>query len=143
MPSTRINCRTLFDVTATGVRSHYRESQIPFEDAAGQHITNLDQWNRARNQQRNLETLHQIISLRTLPENISLPTNNNAWCFEFDVPNTDALGDDLSLLLADCAGVPMITGLGESETPGSYLQPNINIWFSVVVLNNDEDEDHG
>jgi len=61
----RILCRTLFDCSATGVTGHYRPSQVPFEDSAGNTIANQHDWMFARNQQRNWETLNQLISLRT------------------------------------------------------------------------------
>jgi hypothetical protein len=50
-------CRTLFDITATGITGHYKTSRIPFMDEAGQEIANTDDWNRARNQQRNPKVL--------------------------------------------------------------------------------------
>ena len=46
-------CKTLFDITATGVTGHYKSSRVPFRDSTGNNIENETTWNRARNQQRN------------------------------------------------------------------------------------------
>jgi hypothetical protein len=136
----RIHCCTLFDITATGVRSHYKESRIPFHDETGQLIQDQLNWTRSRNQQRNWETINQLISLRTLPENISTPIYNTstlAWEFEFDVVNIESISLNDNLvggLLRDCVGVPMILGLTEKSEIGNILTtagPEINIWFTV------------
>jgi len=47
----RFICRTLFDITATGVTGHAKSARIPFEDRTGRRITDYVIWNRARNQQ--------------------------------------------------------------------------------------------
>lgn len=129
----RIRCRTLFDITATGVRSHYKESRIPFYDDSGKMITNIEAWHHARNQQRNWETINQILALRTLPQEISVPVvHDKTWTFEFAIDELAAIseGDNFaSLLLADCDSVPMIIGLNESASVSPMLQPNVNIWF--------------
>jgi len=131
----RIQCRTAFDITATGVRSHYRESRIPFQDDTGGSITDLVSWNRARNQQRNWETLNQIISLRCLPERISVPQRrDNLWTFDFEVPGLSSISagdDDLGLLLQDADSIPMITGLDEPMGLDATLSPGHNIWFEL------------
>lgn len=135
MSRTRIQCRTLFDITATGVRNHRR----------GDAMTE-GQWQQARNQQRNWDTVNQIIALRTLPENISEPSRQGQyWLFEFDVLDISTLGsatNDLSELIADSKGVPMITGLTETYRKLSYLEPDVNIWFSVLSLNNARGNDN-
>ena len=48
----RFSCKTLFDITATGVTGHYKSSRVPFTDLAGTDITNELTWNRSRNHQR-------------------------------------------------------------------------------------------
>lgn len=131
-----IRCRTLFDISATGVRSHYRESRIPFRDDIGQDIKDLASWNRARNQQRNWETLNQIISLRCLPENITTPVaHKNIWSFVFDISSLASSSRDenaVGWFLHDSQGIPMITGLNEDSTVSTTLMPGVNIWFDVV-----------
>jgi len=66
----QILCRTFFDCSPTGITGHYRPSQVPFTDGAGNTINNQHDWTFARNQQRNWETLNQLISLRTQPFDI-------------------------------------------------------------------------
>ena len=139
-----IRCRTLFDITETGVRKHTANARLPFQDQAGQDVDTESAWVRSRNQQRNWETLNQIMALRTLPENISSPVcqpseKGHTWQFEFDIPDMAAVSEGdraLSLLLQDCESVPMITGLGETATLATELrtqEPAANIWFAVVA----------
>jgi hypothetical protein len=135
-----IQCATLFDITETGVRNHTANARLPFQDQAGQDIDTESAWVRSRNQQRNWETLNQIMALRTLPENISSPVRQESeqghtWQFEFDVPDLSAVSEGdaaLSLLLQDCEAVPMITGLSESADLEPVLRTRgaaANIWF--------------
>ena len=137
-----IQCTTLFDITETGVRNHTANARLPFRDQAGQDIDTETSWVRSRNQQRNWETLNQIMALRTLPENISTPVcersdQGRIWQFEFDIPDLSAVsqGDAaLSLLLQDCEAVPMITGLRETADLEPALRtqdPGANIWFAL------------
>jgi hypothetical protein len=137
----RICCSTLFDITATGVRSHYKESRVPFHDDTGRVIEDHQSWTRSRNQQRNWETINQLISLRTLPENISTPefdASDHTWKFEFDVVNIESISLNDNLvggLLRDCVGVPMILGLTEKSEISNILTTagsEINIWFTVL-----------
>lgn len=131
----QIQCRTLFDITATGVRSHFRESRIPFQDDQGLEIRDLASWTRSRNQQRNWETINQIISLRCLPERITAPRRTEQeWWFDFEVPNIASIerdGNAVGWLLHDARDIPMITGLDEPSGVGTMLVPGVNIWFSV------------
>ena len=84
----KIICQTLFDCTYTGVTGHFRIAQIPFADRTGTVIRTEEQWYRARNQQRNWETLMQVISLRTQPLNLTIPTlKDGKWEFEFGADN--------------------------------------------------------
>jgi hypothetical protein len=111
---------------------------IPFEDQAGQPIQDLAAWNRSRNQQRNWETLLQILGLRAQPMDLVMPVyRNGTWEFEFAIEaeavytvnnNTDPLAG----LLNDCNGVPMLTGLTEKsgvERTISTHGADQNIWF--------------
>jgi hypothetical protein len=139
---TKILCRCLFDITATGITGHYKSSRIPFTDRAGNSIVNELSWNRARNQQRNWETLTQIISLRTQVD-LTLPEKfDGAWEFEFTTETPDAYGppdDPTSILKADAAGVPMLLthSTGEITTVELIVDgPEQNIWFLPVAINN-------
>jgi hypothetical protein len=131
-----IRCRTLFDCTVTGTTGSFRPSQIPYQDGGGAEILNQAGWNRSRNQQRNWETLLQIMQLRSQIE-VMEPAEKHAdgWHFVFAVDNHMVYGADLSELYRDAEGVPMITGLGEPAMDDSVLRcagPAQNIWFETI-----------
>ena len=137
----KVLCRTLFDCTFTGVTGHLRPQQLPFTTKTGLVINTPEQWNRSRNQQRNWESILQIISLRTQPMNVVLPEKQkDGWYFEFDVEADGVLSsnfesDDLAGLVADCEGVPMVTGLDEITVTTETLHAqgaNQNIWFRAI-----------
>lgn len=135
-----IHCVTKFDITATGVKSHYTSSRIPFKDDTGETITDLERWHRARNQQRNWETLNQLLSLRTFPLEVSLPVmvednGSRYWEFSFKVESLDpftAPNDTLGALRNDCTQVPMIVNLEETSVNQTFLVPGSNIEFAVA-----------
>jgi hypothetical protein len=137
----RILCRTKFDCSRTGVTGHFRPSEIPFTDRAGQRITSLEEWHCSRNQQRNWETLLQILSLRTQPMEITQPVfRDGAWEFEFVSDNEAVFAvqgnpDPLAALRSDCDGVPMMTGIKDSPEIAetiSALGTDQNIWFETI-----------
>jgi hypothetical protein len=137
----RVLCHTLFDCTFTGVTGHFRESQLPLTTKTGLVLQTQADWNRARNQHRNWESLVQVISLRTQPMNMTRPVKRaTSWHFEFDVESEGVLGSgldsgDLDGLIGDCEGVPMVTGLDESEAITATLHAqgtNQNIWFRAI-----------
>jgi len=136
----RIRCETLFDCSATGVTGHFRSSQMPFSDATGTLIQTQDEWNRARNKQRNWETLLQILGLRCQLLDIASPkVDQGRWQFEFSVEQTGVLDEnnDFAALLRDCEGVPMILDLDECSgiVPMiSTMGPCQNIWFQTVNI---------
>lgn len=123
--SSRIRCTTTFDITAT------REKGRPRADD--------HEVNRRRNQQRNWDTLNQLLSLRTLPENVTDPVfdaDSSTWSFVFDIPDLSAITNHatMDLLLADCHGVPMITGLSEAADHAAVLDTSAigaNLWFDL------------
>ena len=137
-------CQTLFDITATGVTGHCKQSRMPFRDGAGQLIKDIESWNRSRNQQRNWETITQILSLRTqlfaLTDPISDQTGTR-WMFEFETeadgiygPNTDPV----SVLRADAEGVPMLRELDNDPDIDTVLITDgsrQNIWFAPISIN--------
>lgn len=126
----KIRCTTTFDITATGVTGHYKPSRIPFKDQQGTHITNEVQWNVARNQQRNWETITQLISLRTQINTIGHPIKmENTWVFDFEVDYDTIFhynNDPLGILKQDCEGVPMLLD------PVQPTLNNSNIWFELI-----------
>jgi hypothetical protein len=132
-------CQTLFDITATGVTGHFKSTRIPFRDRSGFLIASERDWNRARNQQRNWETITQILSLRTQLFDITDPVLDSAqklWMFEFFTEQSGTFGPELDpceVLRSDANGVPMLQ-LPDGQTDiNSYLitaGPGQNIWFS-------------
>lgn len=139
----KIICKTLFDCTYTGITGNFKAGQIPFTDRAGQSIQNIASWNKSRNQQRNWETIMQLISLNTQPQDIVPPKcNNGMWQFEFRVESADVFAannssDPLAGLKQNCTGVPMITNLNENN----HIEPVLsaqgtdqNIWFEAINI---------
>ena len=134
----RITCRTQFDITATGVRNNFHRNRVPFDTVQGIRIDTDQAWNRARNQQRNWETINQVLSLRALPTDITDPVvieqdGLRLWQFEFSVEQSGALaadGDAMGALKQDCVGVPMITGLTENAGVDDALIVDRNITFT-------------
>lgn len=132
----RIRCSTNFDITVTGIRNNYHPERLPMVTQTGATVTSQVEWSRARNQQRNWETINQIISLRCLPENITNSVEQaHLWSFEFDIPSLSAVStaeDPLGFLKADADQVPMITGLDEQHIKLEYLLPGTNVWFDLI-----------
>jgi hypothetical protein len=132
----KIQCQTLFDITATCTTGHIKPSRMPYQDQAGKKITDVESWNHSRNQQRNWETITQLTSLRTQVAGLTEPSRiNDRWQFEFEVENENLFTngtDQLAVLKADCTGVPMLTGLDESAETGTVLTVDENIWFALI-----------
>jgi len=133
--TTRIRVTTQFDCTATGVTGHFRPNTLPFDDREGQVIDNEITWNRSRNQQRNWETILQIIGLYTQAQDIT-PTEHveGKWSFEFSTDFDDVFserGDPLGLLKTACRGVPMFYDLDQIPKT-AMLESGKNIEFSIV-----------
>ena len=137
-------CQTLFDITATGVTGHCKTNRMPFQDQAGQTIENTESWNRARNQQRNWETITQILSLRTQLFEITNPIQDQTgtrWMFEFETESDGVYGaedDPVSILRSDANGVPMLRELNNDPDIETVLVtegPRQNIWFVPISIN--------
>jgi hypothetical protein len=128
-------CQTLFDITATGVTGHYKSSS---------HLS-TDNWNRARNQQRNWETITQILSLRAQLFELTKPipdASGTRWMFEFETESDGIYGpesDPVAVLRSDADGVPMLRELDNDPDIESFLVtsgPRQNIWFAPISINN-------
>lgn len=122
-------CYTLFDITPTAVSN---TTSMPFKDAAGQLIEDDDSWERSRNQQRNWDTMVQIISMRAQPIALSRPRimeledhyfsrsfsgKQRIWYFTFGVEAREVFrkGEDpVWALENDSNMVPMSIGLTET-----------------------------
>jgi hypothetical protein len=136
----KIQCWTYFDITATGVKHNFNTGRLPFRANHGVCIDNQTQWEFARNQQRNWETLIQLVSLRSLPYDISNPepimhNNKKCWQFVFSVDDPAALAhdlEDLGALIQDCTDVPMLVGLTEDHPTSRVLQHGTNIEFKIL-----------
>lgn len=136
----KIKCFTLFDITKTNISNRR------------QFLTTDTKFVKERNQQSNFETILQILSLRTQPENITDPQiiftdgvfwNNNikeekfkTWVFTFEVNQSSVFkikDDDLGSLKLDCVGVPMILNLDENTELNNTLNysDKKNIHFEV------------
>ena len=130
----KIRCTTSFDITATGVTGHCKPSRLPFQDRSGQMITNEQEWNHARNQQRNWETIMQLISLRTQINNIIIPElHEGQWTFEFEVESDTIFLrdiDPIGILKDDCQGVPMLVATANTE-----MLDLTNIHFEIININ--------
>ena len=139
----QIRCRTLFDITQTGTTGHFKPSQVPYSDRVGNKITDLPTWNRSRNQQRNFETVLQVLQLRTQLFDVEMPAEDSGyWQFDFSIEfdgvyqlNQDPFGT----LKHDCEGVPMLVGLDEKHSLTPMLTTDgsqQNIWFELITVNN-------
>lgn len=137
-------CQTLFDITATGVTGHCKLDRFPFCDQAGHTITDQAAWHRSRNQQRNWETLTQIIGLRTQLFKLTAPVKDRTgttWMFEFETETADTFGsstDPTEVLRLDADGVPMLLDLDNRSDLMPVLRtqgPEQNIWFAVLPIN--------
>lgn len=137
----KIRVETYFDCTATGITGHYKPSRIPCRDQADQLIEDETSWHRSRNQQRNLETITQLIGLYTQLENLTEPVYNKdleTWSFSFETEFNGVFAmpdDELGLLKQQAHNIPMIIGLNESKTKVSHLESNVNIWFLLDLVN--------
>jgi len=139
----KIYCETVFDITATGVTGRYRATRLPFRDQSGTTIETEDHWNRSRNQQRNWESITQVLGLRTQALNLTDPVRKDQrWHFEFEIEADSVYGppdQPFELLYADCEGVPMILNLDETAVTTPLLCTNgadQNIWFKELLINN-------
>lgn len=142
-----ITCYTLFDITYSQILNRHRPKNG--ED--------VNVWRYKRSTQANLDTILQIISLRSQPENISIPIRkdirfdifNNfgflfeqeedmsypCWSFTFEIMHPSVFNDginELGTLYNDCDGVPMILCGTEYSRLPEFLDGTIelrNIYF--------------
>jgi hypothetical protein len=137
-------CQTRFDITATGTTGHCKTNRMPYQDRAGQMINDQDSWNRSRNQQRNWETITQILGLRTQLFAIKDPIQDQSgtcWMFEFETEFDGVYGpesDPVAVLRSDATGVPMLYELNNDADIKPYLVTEgsgQNIWFAPIYIN--------
>lgn len=149
--SYKIRCYTLFDITKTNLVS--RRPPIDVTDEKKK------EWQTNRNSQLNFDTIVQVISLRSQPEEITDITktttnfkefdnfgflfddeeNQDCWYFEFMISHAKVFDDgisELGMLYNDCEGVPMIKTGREWEKLPDFLDtsPELkNIYFEVLI----------
>lgn len=150
--SFKLRCYTLFDITKTGNINR----RPPMNGTPEQ----TKSWEKTRNTQTNFDTILQVISLRSQPENITEPvqeilifdgesdifgflfdsedTAQSCWSFEFTIPHDKVYYDginELGNLFNDCDGVPMIKVGTEWDKLPNFLDttPELkNIHFEVI-----------
>jgi hypothetical protein len=141
----------LFDITKTGVLNRKAPSTYSSEE--------IKRWEFRRNTQANYDTLIQVISLRSQPEDSSIPRqkkinfkefehfgflfddeeDQNCWVFEFDIlhPKVFSNGiDELGALDSDANGVPIIKTDTVWDKLPQFLDtsPELrNIYFEILT----------
>jgi hypothetical protein len=143
-------CYTLFDITSTAVIGTVT---LPFKDAAGQAVVDDITWERSRNQQRNWDTMLQIVSMRAQPMAFSKPKvidtddhcfvqyysgKHRIWSFTFGVEAREVFrkgSDPVWTLQNDSKLVPMSVGLTETAnlSPACILPVNTQFKLSNVA----------
>ena len=132
--------QTLFDITNTDVVRQYKSFLVKDHPT----INTKEEWNQAKQQQNNFDTIIQIISLRTQPTVLHAPTiktikfngkKQKVWELRITVEFEDIYFngvDELGLLIDDSEHVPMINKL-TSKIEDNYLRPNKNIRFEYDI----------
>jgi hypothetical protein len=126
---------TLFDISKTGVLKTYSADIPAFLDDSDQLVRNQSEWNRSRNQQRNWETIMQLIGMRSQPIMLETPVKiqncdihalgmsskleplQTVWVTSFATEHAEiyaSITDPVGLLKKESHLVPMIAGLKET-----------------------------
>ena len=142
-----ITCYTLFNINKTGIR---QRSKVP-ENVV------VDDYVYKRNTQANLDTILQVISLRSQPEIIKEPfkvyknikssdfgfmyeingDSTNVWMFDFVVQHVSVFDNSINqfgYLYQDCDKIPMIICKDEHPDLSNFLDisPELrNIYFEI------------
>jgi hypothetical protein len=150
--SFRITCHTLFDITQTGVLNRARPASEE----------NVAQWIYKRNTQCNFDTILQVVSLRSQPEEITKPEKIEirfddfenfgflfaqvenetypCWKFSFAIQHPSVFDDginELGALYRDCDGVPMILCDTEWSKLPAFLDVSPELKNIYFVVQND------
>lgn len=155
-PAEVIVCHTLIDITNTGVVGNFKANLLPFVDKSGKKITDLKSWQYSRNQQRNFESILQVVGLRAQPYIVTEPNKveidlrafsfgsafsgrQSVWMFKFFTEQKDAFDigtQKLAGLINDFNSIPIIPSLEESVP---LAQPvffstgdSLNIYFEIM-----------
>lgn len=152
-----IKLYTLVDISTTGTIGQFKN--IKKTNLLGDSLDTEPLWKKSRNQQRNWETVIQIIGLRAQPiylENSVILTNQDlsqyafgtshvgtgtVWTLTFGVEAANVYDSNnipLQSLVDDFDGVPIITGLNESFSfqKSVFLTKNgmKNVYFAPTTL---------
>jgi len=134
----KITVHTLFDITNTGIIRNFKQVLLQSHP----YIKTEKQWKIAKQQQRNVDTLLQIISLRTQCTILNKPRfskknpnfkNKVTWKFSFTTEHNEVFSknnDSLGLLKEDCEHVPMINHLTDKIKDDFFIIDK-NIIFEV------------
>lgn len=149
--SYRIRCYTLFDITKTGVLNRKAPSTYSSDE--------LKLWENRRNTQANYDTILQIVSLRSQPEQCSTTRkkiinfkefqnfgflfdeeeDQSCWSFDFEILHPKVFFDgidELGALNADADGVPIIKTSDVWDKLPQFLDtsPELrNIYFEILT----------
>ncbi len=149
--SYRIRCFTLFDITKTDVLNRKQPVNLTEEQ--------IQSWEYRRNTQCNYDTISQVISLRSQPENSTNTTktiinfkesmrfgflfdeeeDQLCWHFDFTISHKNVFDDgitELGALDTDCTDVPIIKTGTEWDKLPQFLDtsPELrNIYFEVIA----------
>lgn len=147
----RIRCYTLYDITRTGILNRKAPLGLSQEETTA--------WESKRNTQANYDTILQVISLRSQPEEntnsheiivnfkdfgkfgflFDEEEDQKCWYFDFRINQTKVFYDgidDLGSLFSDADGVPIIkTDNVWSKLPNFLdTSPELrNIYFEVLT----------
>jgi hypothetical protein len=150
----RIRCYTLFDITKTNIPTRKKPLNLSEDE--------IKLWELRRNTQCNYDTILQVVSLRSQPENMSNTTkieinfkefqnfgflfeeeeNQHCWYFEFDISHKNVFHDgitELGNLDYDCHEVPIIKVGTEWDKLPAFIDtsPELrNTYFEII--NNEE-----
>jgi hypothetical protein len=133
-----VECRCLFDITATAVNGTQRNIQYPYITKNGTQINDALALSQARNQQRNLDTILQLTGMRTQifeitdPELVSdIPAEfvwagkeAKIWQFSFEIEPQSQWSvdnDEFWILKNDSDHTPMLIGLTETAQMDPWL----------------------
>jgi hypothetical protein len=122
---------TTIDITPTGVRRK----------------TDDTDWFIKRNQQRNYDTLLQVISLRCQPLDVDVNTIDltrfdedmkKHWILTFSTDRQDVLGYNGHLFLEDIHGVPIVPNLTETDPsfPPQFMSRGNFKNIDITIVNN-------
>ena len=129
----RITISTYFDITQTNVTRKFNKHALPLRTGS-KTITNEIEWILARRQQSNLETIIQLISLRSQPTVTAITNGDDVWHLEFTIESAGVSqdnNDEFGILKSDFQNVPMLTDLTETMDLSGYLNIDENIWIKL------------